>query len=1153
MEFHISRRSREKYSFDQELFSLNGNILFANFHAARLFAQAINIKKDLANYPEHAIQAGQINALGLIDEIFHLIFQQYLDDTDPKLLSSLISILETRLGSEKLQKILLTFDRYFPNVKDFRTSEKEIERLLLAGDSKVKQELIEELLMLWITNQNPATMPYSEFFDDSDLSKSTDYSKAMVIVKDFFENQPYFGPDNQDIVTMLRTPSIEVPYSLSGQLEYIRVRWGHLIGNYLYRLLGSLDLIKEEQKMYFVGDGSSYPTTLPDLSTYGYEYERFSPDSEWMPNVVMLAKNTYVWLSQLSKAYGREIKYLSQIPDETLDMLAGWGFTGLWLIGLWERSESSKRIKQLCGNPDAVASAYSLTRYQIAEDLGGELAYNNLKERTSKRGIRLASDMVPNHMGIDSDWVYDHPDWFVQLDHSPFPSYSFNGIDLSKNPNISVNLEDHYYDRSDASVVFKLFDHGTRNERFIYHGNDGTSMPWNDTAQLNYLLPEVREAVIQTILSVARRFPIIRFDAAMTLAKKHYQRLWFPQPGTGGDIPTRSEYGMTKEEFDKAIPEEFWREVVDRVAKEVPDTLLLAEAFWLMEGFFVRTLGMHRVYNSAFMNMLRNEENQKYRRLISSTLEFDPQILKRYVNFMNNPDEKTSVEQFGKGDKYFGICTLLVTMPGLPMLGHGQIEGFSEKYGMEYYRAYWDEIPDENLIRRHEREIFPLIKKRYLYADVENFALYNFYTNDGSIDENVFAYSNGKGNERSLVVLNNRFGSTQGSIKISTNIKRKDNDSGSFQMHSLDLFHGLNLHGQSNDYVIYRDVRTGLEYIKSSQSIKENGLNFSLEAYDYLVLLDFREVQNDDSNQYQRLEQYLNGRGVPNIHEAMHELTLAPILGPIRNLINSQTLKSLHSSLSNGPKEFYKDPSITHIFDLYQKMIQALQDHRHIDFLQPDSLNHFKKGLETIRLISIKEEELKAKRLAKYSLANNYLISGFSKSKNNFFILLLWLLLHNLGGYSKGNTSGEYSRSLIEEWNLTNYLENILVECGLGNEDAPRVIQAVKFIIAKQDWAINVFRNEPYSIVQNWLTDDQIRSFIGVNRYKDILWFNKESFDSLLWAMFAVSWSLSGSDLDKSLSSHIQDMILTFENIKKIKKAELKSEYQLTKLMDNLK
>ena len=55
---------------------------------------------------------------------------------------------------------------------------------------------------------------------------------------------------------------------------------------------------------------------------------------------------------------------------------------------------------------------------------------------------------------------------------------------------------------------------------------------------------------------------------------------------------------MTKAEFDAAFPLEFWREVVDRVTSEVPGTLLLAEAFWLMEGYFVRTLGMHRVYNS---------------------------------------------------------------------------------------------------------------------------------------------------------------------------------------------------------------------------------------------------------------------------------------------------------------------------------------------------------------------------------------------------------------------------------------------------------------------------------------------------------------------------------------------------------------------------
>src|SRR5262249_43301943 len=163
--------------------------------------------------------------------------------------------------------------------------------------------------------------------------------------------------------------------------------------------------------------------------------------------------------------------------------------------------------------------------------------------------------------------------------------------------------------------------------------------PWNDTAQLNYLSAEVREAVIQTILHVARQFPVIRFDAAMTLAKKHVERLWFPEPGSGGGTPPGAGDALTQARVATRMPNQFWREVVDRVAVEAPDTLLLAEAFWLMEGYFVRTLGMHRVYNSAFMHMMRDEDNAKYRTLMKNTLEFDPEILRRYVNFQNNPDE----------------------------------------------------------------------------------------------------------------------------------------------------------------------------------------------------------------------------------------------------------------------------------------------------------------------------------------------------------------------------------------------------------------------------------------------------------------------------------------------------------------------------------
>ena len=105
--------------------------------------------------------------------------------------------------------------------------------------------------------------------------------------------------------------------------------------------------------------------------------------------------------------------------------------------------------------------------------------------------------------------------------------------------------------------------------------------------------------------------------------------------------------------------------------------------------------------------------------------------MKRYVNFMSNPDERTAIDQFGKGDKCFGVAALMSTLPGLPMFGHGQIEGFTEKYGMEYQRPRYDEWPDHWLVERHDREIAPLLKRRWLFAESTNFLLYDFFQDSG--------------------------------------------------------------------------------------------------------------------------------------------------------------------------------------------------------------------------------------------------------------------------------------------------------------------------------------------------------------------------------------------------------------------------------------
>src|SRR6185369_5187006 len=438
----------------------------------------------------------------------------------------------------------------------------------------------------------PAIDSFRELVDDRSLAESSPYLNIVEAFDRTLRDGPVLAGKGCTLIEALMAAISASPDSLAGQVAYLREQWhGVLPPELLHEVEIALDILQEEQRERGGGGGEPGPAPVLEFRRpgghaaagavfHGFdypEYESFSSDADWMSHVVMMAKMVYVWLDQLSRAHGFPITCLDQVPDSELDRLAARGFSGLWLIGIWERSAASQRIKQLCGNPEAIASAYSLFDYEVAADLGGWEALGNLRERALLRGIRLASDMVPNHTGINSRWVMQHPDWFVQTDYPPFPTYQFTGEDLSHSGDACIQIEDGYWTKRDAAVVFRHQDRRDGRIRYIYHGNDGTSIPWNDTAQLNYLIPEVREAVIQTILHVARNFPIIRFDAAMTLAKKHYQRLWYPVRGLGGGIPSRAEHGMSREEFDAVFPVEFWREVVDRVSAEVPDTLLLAE------------------------------------------------------------------------------------------------------------------------------------------------------------------------------------------------------------------------------------------------------------------------------------------------------------------------------------------------------------------------------------------------------------------------------------------------------------------------------------------------------------------------------------------------------------------------------------------------
>jgi hypothetical protein len=197
------------------------------------------------------------------------------------------------------------------------------------------------------------------------------------------------------------------------------------------------------------------------------------------------------------------------------------------------------------------------------------------------------------------------------------------------------------------------------------------------------------------------------------------------------------------------------------------------------------------------------------------------------------------------------------------MFGHGQVEGFREKYGMEFRKPKWDETPNEGLIAGHDWKIFPVLHRRHLFADVENFFLYDLYSPDGYVDENVFAYSNIHNDERGLVLYHNRFADTRGWIK--TSAAYLDKSTGDLRQKSLAEALGLPFEG----FVIFKDYVTHLEYIRSCEELWQKGMYVELHAYQHHVFMDWRFV---DDPRWGEVHAALNGGGVASMQGRFDEM-----------------------------------------------------------------------------------------------------------------------------------------------------------------------------------------------------------------------------------------------------------------------------------------
>ncbi|MHC4779626.1 MAG: alpha-amylase family glycosyl hydrolase [Planctomycetota bacterium] len=349
---------------------------------------------------------------------------------------------------------------------------------------------------------------------------------------------------------------------------------------------------------------------------------------------VLYEVNTWVWLSELSARAGTPVK-LGDIPTDEIERIASLGFDGLWLMGVWTRSEAGRRIALehpgLKGEyqralpdyspDDVVGSPYAVRAYQVDPALGTDVGLAWLRGRLAEFGMSLVLDFVPNHLAIDHEWVGDHPERFV-----------------SGNRRKSKSEPGNWFEPL-----------GSVSGPVIAHGRDPNFPGWTDTAQLDYRNPETRQAMADLLQDVATRCDGVRADMAMLPLRDVFLRTW------GGS-------------FDP-IRAEFWPAAITQLKARFPGFTTMAEAYWDLE-WELQQMGFDFCYDKRLYDRLRRRDGEAVRFHLEAEETFQAGL----VRFVENHDEDRAAGAFHSGRSRAAALTAL-TLPGMRLVHDGQIEG----------------------------------------------------------------------------------------------------------------------------------------------------------------------------------------------------------------------------------------------------------------------------------------------------------------------------------------------------------------------------------------------------------------------------------------------------------------------------------------------
>jgi hypothetical protein len=350
------------------------------------------------------------------------------------------------------------------------------------------------------------------------------------------------------------------------------------------------------------------------------------------------------------------------------------------------------------------------------------------------------------------------------------------------------------------------------------------------------------------------------------------------------------------------------------------------------------------------------------------------------------------------------------------------------------------------------------------------------------------------------------------------------------------LGEGLGLTPDHTYFTIFRDHVTGLQYIRNSKELCEKGLYVELGAYNFHVFFDFREIRDNQWQQYAQITDYLNGRGAPGVEDVFKEILLQPLQHTFKKLISVDMFRRLiEACVSQADVK----PDQTIMEEMEQKMANLLAEAK-----------EFSGGSGEERTIAREVRQKLEVILSLPAISRRFpWFEAKEVPKEKFWTLLSWLFVHALGKVVDAKDFSQVSRSWIDEWRLGKTIVSVLRDLGLDETASSRSVNVIKVLTTHQGWFEG---KRAYQVLESLLKDNEVQEFLQINRYNEILWFNREAFDDLLWWVMVLAAVQISSDPRRPTHQAARDLEDCYGTIQRLQEAAKKSGFQVEKLLEIL-